>query len=89
MRGHVRRVHSACSPRGHHGAALWEGTPGIAQGPPGLACGPRTFSNHLPGVDFPGEGRIGSFWFPLRQEGKLRRGTVSPVTLKKFNQQLM
>lgn len=71
------RLQSLRPPRGGAvGQGPWDGT-----GTPGAGMGPAKrrrelgISNH-----FPGEGRMGSFWFPLQQEGKLRRGPVPSLT---------
>lgn len=66
----------------------------MGQGPRGRRGGPwageaRIPSNRLFGVDFPREGRRGSFWFPLWQQGKLKRRTVPSPTFIQFKQQLL
>lgn len=49
----------------------------------------RMTSNGLSGVDFPRDGRMGSFWFLPLQEGKLRQGTVPSPIFTQLHPQLL
>lgn len=80
---------AACSPRSCHGAAPREGPRGTTQGPwrPHGSIGGEARSP-LVRRGLPWKGRMGSFWVPLRLEGKLRPGIVPSPTFIQFSQQL-
>lgn len=84
---------ATCGPQGRHGVALWE-LPSPHPGDLAEPWGPHLAEEarrevHLSGVDFPGKGRVRSFWCSLRQEGKWRPGTVPSPAFIQFNQQLL
>lgn len=89
VRGRVCPGPAACSPRSCHKAAPWEGPRGQCRDF-GDHTGPseRRQEVHLSGVDYPGKGRMGSFWGPLRLEGKLRPRIVPSSTFVQFSRQL-
>lgn len=87
-RGRLGWAPAACSPRGRHGAAVWDRDPANRAGPWGKyrprGGEVRMTSNRISGVHFPGEG---SFWFLPRQEGKQARNCSLPVFIQ-FHRQL-